>query len=181
MSKVVHKARNAATAKKPLVYLKNNVIAFAAQLFLGFLPIFMWVLVPLDGQGGWLVSLMMFLVVPALSLLFYVGAGLLLDPRPKHNFLSVAGLLFIMVLIFGAPLFLADASFAALLTEMLFNMGSVMIVSLLLEPFFGSEIPYDILSFIAALMPSLFIYLGLRLQIWHTNKKEGIINADSTS
>ena len=161
------------TSKSVSVLLSNNIVAVGFQIAATVFTLLMWAF---RFGGGWAAGFMMPLI-SVLVLMSCVVVGYFLKPLPKFNFLSVIGLL-VFILIFGTPYILGSNFYYEVSALYLFNMPAFMAVSILFESFGFCPCQADIehqsyfMSFIAAFVPPLLMYLGLCLKIWRLKRKQ---------
>ena len=158
----------------------NNARSLAIHLVVSFVG---FMLLMIFGFVGMTVS-------AVLGLALYVCLGYrFLTPLPRFNFASVLGILFLLGAMFGIPYALSLASpsveddlyhtLISLGQLGLFNLSAIEVINTIFVTFFGyshHEVgvpspPVQLTHFIAAFIPSLFIYLGLCLKVW-LHKKE---------
>jgi len=151
----------------------NTLGTLVIQIAVTFITLLMWATPSPAGEG--ISSLFNVPVMVAVGLLLYVVFGCLLAPLPKYNFLSVTGLMVALVIAFG-PLQILAPSFVAELHSGFINMPASVAMGVLFEAlgFLGDDYTQTaafLVDFIAAFIPPLLMYTGLRLKMWR--QKEG--------
>ena len=153
-----------------ITLVRNSAISIVAAMLITPVPLFMWA-VPGPGEG--ITSLFPVAAMVAVPVILYVMVGFLLKQLPKYNFLSVLALC-IFMMVFGTPFVLGSYFFENALGSF-FNMPALIIVSMLLELSLDVERldpQLYLASLIAAFVPSMFMYSGLRLKIWKHKRSE---------
>jgi len=151
-----------------IALVRNSAITIVAAVVITFVPLFMWA-VPGPGEG--ITSLFPVAAMVGVPVVLYVMVGFLLKQLPKYNFLSVLGL-WIFMMILGTPYVLGSTFFEDAMSGF-FNMPAIVMVALLLEVFLEAErldSQIYLISLIATIVPSILIYLGLRIKIWRQKR-----------
>ena len=99
-------------------------------------------------------------------LILYVLTGYLLRALPKYNFISVVGLPILFLLLFYILPTLVPVPILGIFV--FYNMPAFAIVDMLYSTFMGAgevDVPTRWVHFVALLLPSLCMYLGLCLKV----------------
>ena len=145
----------------------HTAIIFGAALIMIMLSLYHWVNT-FETYG----------LIP-LILAFYVLFGYFLRLLPKYNFVSVIGFPILLLVLFELCSLFPSTTISD--TLVLYNIPAFVVVDSLYKLFGGIDVQVRWIYLPSVFVPSLFMYLGLRLKIWKQSKSSNAITENDKS